>query len=250
MIGSFQPHLIAASALLVATALLIGGATIRWLRLHDSDSPRPLITLLGRVTAMAAIATLSATALRVAVGLLIGDAGTASGWLWLIRTETVAVVGGFLLIGFVDSQSNRAQLLLGAGSAGVLTWAIGQSVELVQTSTELDPLGVPLLAAVLTAILLSPGPTARLVRRLRYAAAQSSNHYLLVVDESGILLHASDAAIAALQLPTRSSKPFATSQPVPKAFSELIESPNQTTNRLRTSAGRIFETQTTSLAYT
>jgi diguanylate cyclase (GGDEF)-like protein len=196
---------------------------------------------------MAVLSTLAATSLRVAADLLVAEMGTASSWAWLVQTESVAIVGGLLLIYFLHSESNRTSLLIGAVLAGVLSFKLGPWAPLVPPSAELGTLGAPLIAAVLCALLLSPGPTARLIGRLRRSAVQSSEDYILVVDESGALLHASQAARAALPLPARSSKRFAKSKSIPKAFQELIDDPDREKGRLRTSDGRIFEAQTTAL---
>ena len=222
---------LAAGAVLVAVALVAAGIALRWLRIDGSDSSLPPAATIGYVAAMATIAALAATFLLLAVGLLAGEVGATSGWVWLIRTETVAIVGGLLLIGFVDSTCDRVRPLLGAGCAGLLAWAASHWLPVVQTAAEFDPVGAPVMASVLCALLLSPGPTARLVSRLRHAASQTSVHILLL-DESGALLHANDKIRTALGLPVRSWNPFAKSEPIHEAFRELIDNPDSKLTRL------------------
>jgi diguanylate cyclase (GGDEF)-like protein len=230
-----------------AAALLVAaGATLRWLRMKESDASAPPLAVAGYLAAMATLSMLAATFARLAVGLLAGEAGEASGWVWLIRTETVAIVGGLLLICIVDSTCNRIRPLFGAACAGLFAWAISEWVPLVHTAAEFDAVGTPLMAAILCALLVSPGPTARLVSRVRQAASQTSLHVLLV-DESGGLLHANNEVRTALGMPTRSMKPFAKPTPLPAVLRELVEDPDRRMSRLRSASGLVFEAQATEL---
>ena len=147
MTGSLQPELLAAGAALAAIALVTGGAAIRWFRMHD-DSAASLsrLAITGRIVTMAVVTVVAATLIRMAVGLLVAEEGATTNWLWLIRTESVAIAGSFSLILFLDSNSGRIQLLLGAGLAGGATWALGEWVEFLHVSAELDGLCGPLMA--------------------------------------------------------------------------------------------------------
>lgn len=242
-----QPSVLATGAVVTAIGLAAAGARVRWLRVDGSDSALSRLAASGYVAGMAAIAMLTVTLIRLAVGLLAGESGATSAWVWLIRTETVAIVGGLLLICFVDSTCDRVRPLLGAALAGVLTWAAAHWVPLLQTAAEIDAVGAPLMASTLCALLLSPGPTARLVSRVRHAASETSVQ-LLLVDESGALLHAHDEVRTELGLPPQSSKLFADAQPIPASLHKLMDDGGSKTTRLQTVSGLIFEARVTDLA--
>jgi diguanylate cyclase (GGDEF)-like protein len=246
-----ERELFAAGSALAAVALVSCGAAFRWLRMRDDSSTAPsALELCGRIATMGGISVVAATLARMAVGLLAGAEGSAMGWEWLIRIESVAVAASVLLILFVDSSSGRFPILMGAGLAAASVWGLGESLAFLQGSVELDRLGAPLMAATLCALLLSPSPTGRLIRRVRAAAAaESSDEFHLVVDEAGALLYASDGARDALRLPARSRRLFARPETVPDALLQVVKSSSRKKSRLRTPAGRVFEAEPTALMH-
>jgi diguanylate cyclase (GGDEF)-like protein len=246
--SDLERELLAAGTALAAVVVVTCGAAIRWLRMREDSAAAPGALEIGvRIATMAGVSVVGAVLLRMAVGLAAGDDGSGTSWGWLIRTESVAVAGSILLILFVDSNSGRFEILIGAGLAGVSTWALGEGLAFLPTSVELDRLGAPLMAATLCGLLLSPTPMGRLIRRVRAAAAESSDDFRLVVDESGALLHASDAARKALRLPARSKRLLARPELVPDALLQMIKRSSRKKSRLRTGAGRVFEAETTAL---
>jgi len=83
MIGSTHSGLVAAAATMLAIALIVGGAAIRWLRMDGADARSSPRAIAGHVAVMTVIATLAATLIGLAVGLMAGEEGGGSGWAWL-----------------------------------------------------------------------------------------------------------------------------------------------------------------------
>jgi diguanylate cyclase (GGDEF)-like protein len=233
-------------AFTIALALLAVAAT-RGLRLRTGGAPRSPLSIFVRVCLNAALLGGAVSALRIAVGLALGDAAPTPPWDLLLRTDVIGVVAVALIIAFVETEVNRSWLLLGASFAAALTWAGASWLEPFGVTSPLEPLPAAFVAAVLCTLMLSAGPLSRLVGRVHRDAVHEAFDHLVVGDSDGRILYVSDAGRTALGLGVPPAGLFGGTDRLPKSLRELLGNPAKRKVRLRTRSGRMFEAQTTEL---
>ena len=230
----------------VAIAVMsVAAAAIRGLRLRSTGAPRSVPAIVLRVGITAVLAAAAVSALRLAIGMALGDAAPVPPWDLLFRPHALGIVAAALIIAFVETEASRGWLLLGASLAAMLTWAGTGWLAPLDVTSPLEPVSASFAAAVLCTLMLSTGPLARLVARVHRDAVHEAFDHVVVGDASGNILYVSDAGRAALGIGDRPSKLFGKSDRLEKSLRSLIEGPEKRKVRLRTRAGRIFEAQAT-----
>lgn len=232
-----------ALALLVAAAVGLALCRTHLLRVHEpqrSLSPRIVV---GRVVAVAVLSSAALLAGLGAVSLLSEQIGSPGPWAWLARPEAIAAVGLVLLIGVADTESDRTHLLLGSTLSAGAAWTGAWHLEALGMALPLSLPAAGLAAAILGALMLSPGTIARRLARAGREAGGAESCHLLLVDAKGRLQHADDAVRQLLSLPPRPRWAFRTREPLPAALEGLVASEKQGPLRIRTASGLVFEAQ-------
>jgi diguanylate cyclase (GGDEF)-like protein len=229
------------TALLAAGVLLGAAPRTRWLRVHAGAGPLTKQMIALRVVASGVLAGAAVVALGTALGpasLGLSEQSPLGG---LLRIETLAAIGLVLLLVGLESDPPRRWLLLGASVAAATAW-LGMA-----WISDAGALHLPscsfaaLTAATIAALALCPGPTGRLVSRIRRATDGSPSDHVVLHDAKDRIVYMSEAARDALGLrpPERSLLPKRA--PLPKALRKLVADPNRSKARMRTSAGSILE---------
>jgi len=236
-----------AAALVAAAALLLALPRTRWLRLHDTSSPLSTGAVAIRVSAVGLLTGPAVVALLAALALVPTDLDAPEPWALAMRAETLAGVGLVLLIYFLDGEVGRSWLLLGSSLAAAVagmgaTWLQGLGV-----NTALATPAVALTSAMLSTLLLCPGPTARLVSRVRRTALGADEVHVLLVDSSGRIQYVSDAARAVLRIATRRPRAPWSREILPKALQDFLANDKSEEARFRTGPGQILEARTVDL---
>jgi diguanylate cyclase (GGDEF)-like protein len=230
-----------AVALVAVAAVLLAATRTRWLRLHDTSSPLSAAAIAIRVLAIGITTGLAVVALLAALAIAPTDLAWPEPWAWGMRAETFATVGLVLLIYFLDGEVGRSWLLLGsslaAGAAAIGTaWLEGLEVHAVLA----EP-GVAFTSAVVCTLLLCPGPTTRLVSRVRRAALGADEVHVLLIDPAGHIQYVSDAARAALRMGRRRSRAPWSREALPRALQGFLDDAKGEQARFRTAPGQILE---------
>jgi len=225
----------------VAAAALLASTRTRWLRLdvekssHRFGAPGFRVSVVGLLTGAAVVAIATAAALSP-------DGLTNSmPWTAIVRTEVLAAVGLVLLVLFLDSAMERSWLLLGAGIAAGTAWIGHAWLQGMDLDAGFGAAGMACTAAAGAALLLSRGPTARLVSRARHAATGEEETHLLLADASGRVRYAAEPTRDALGVARKRSNRPSQRESLPKVLHEFLDDPSRETARVRTSAGRILE---------
>jgi diguanylate cyclase (GGDEF)-like protein len=217
----------------LAIALGVGACRLRRptsLRIIQSQYAGAVWVLAHALLAAGAVA-----ALRAALGLVAGDSGLGSPWELLVRGEVVALVAVLLLVGLADTETPRALLLACAAGAAMASGLLSVALQALAVPLEPDAIVGAAAAAALAPLLLSVSGRARLIARARSAAVMEAEDQLLVVDEGGRVIHASDGARRTLKL--RSSD----EPPLPSALTRLVRDSHPRRARFRTRSGRILD---------
>ncbi|MBW2385433.1 MAG: EAL domain-containing protein [Deltaproteobacteria bacterium] len=243
MMSLANPGVLGTLALVLAGALLLMMHRTHWLRLHEADSSLSTAAIGIRVAA---------------VGLLTGGAVVAlaavlapsEAWAWLINAETLAAVSLILLLCFLDGELDRLWILLGSGLAAGTAWIGVGWLAGLETPPGIGPSAGSLTAAAVSALLLSPGPTTRLVSRVRRKAVEAAGNHVILVNPEGCILYVSDAGRAALGLEKPTTDTLVGSHEVlPKALQQLHgDTERRKKARLRTPSGLILEARIVDLA--
>ncbi|MBW2723733.1 MAG: EAL domain-containing protein [Deltaproteobacteria bacterium] len=168
-------------------------------------------------------------------------------WDLLLRPEWMAVGCIAVLLLFFQGEANhRAGLLAGASVAGLIPVATEPLLIALGQQPLPQPLYLGLAAAVLCAILVSPGSRSIRIAHVRAASIQSASDGMLVVDQQGHLLDANPAARTALNLPSAPRWPKGPSM-APRAIQGILRDPGHRRERLKSASGRFFEAWTTPL---
>jgi diguanylate cyclase (GGDEF)-like protein len=231
------------AGLLALAALLLAGCI--WLRLRGNR----WATLLDDSAAVAASRALAAGVLAggatslagAAAAVAIGDAPPGSPWHQLLRPGPIAALSvAALLLLFHGGATLRRWLLLGAGVASLVPWAMAPLALQLDARAELAPLPLGVAAAVLCSLVLSSGRHSRLVALARIAATRAAGDGILVVDSRDRIFHANDTARKALNLAAEPARPEVRAA-LPVAIQELLSEPEGRRLRLKSASGRFFE---------
>ena len=242
-----QPYAKQALKSVVSSVLGVFGRLHRILQ-APSRSPE---THHGSAPASAVIAGLFSGSLLVlvasAVIWLIGDVTPSFQWDQIVPPELVTagcVIA--LLLFFHGEPSQLPWILLATGVASLVPAAVGQALLMLGQQPVLAPIELGIIAAVLCALIVSPGNWAIRIAHARAASIEATHDGILVVDQAGHLVDANPIARATLNLPPPvlwpESPPMA-----PKAIRHVLEDPKQRRQRMKSASGRVFEAWTSPL---
>jgi diguanylate cyclase (GGDEF)-like protein len=223
------------SLILVLLAIALGAGACRLRRPTTLRILQPQYAGAVWATAHALLAAGAVTAVRMALGVVAGDSGLGGPWELLVRGEVVALVAVLLLVGLAETETPRALLLACAAGAALASGLLSAALRSLGAPLEPDALVGAAAAAVLAPLLLSAAGRARLIARARSAAVAGAGDQLLVVDEAGRVLHASDVTRRTLKLSSCNEPPL------PSALTRLIGDTHPHRARFRTRSGRILD---------
>jgi diguanylate cyclase (GGDEF)-like protein len=237
------------AALLLASALLLALPRMRWLQPGETASPPSSRAIAFRVTAVGLITGFAVVVLVGAQALAPADLAPPPSLDWLMRPEILVAVGFVLLVCLLGDDLNRTWILLGSGFGAGTAWLGAWLLEEVRVHLALSLWAAPLTAAVLSALLLSPGPTLRFVARVRRTATEAAGDHVLLVGPAGHILHLSEPGRAVLGLAPRPSKLLRSREALPTEILEFLGDGRRKKTRIRTAAGMILDARLVELGH-
>ncbi len=240
----------AAGGLVCAAAALLSIVLTRvaWLRVHELRDSLSAGGLALRLVLGGLLTSLSVVAGMAAVSLLPPVIALPESWAWLTRAESIAGVCLVISICLVDAEIGRRWLVLGAGIAAAGGWAGTSWLENFALAAPLTEPGAAFAAGTLSALLISPGPNARLLARLRRTSSGADGIHVLLVDAQGRIAQASRSARAALGLSARPTSLRRSREPLPKSLQDVVlAGARPEPAKLRTPSGLILETSVVDL---
>ena len=194
-----EPGIAGMTALLLSGALLLGVSRARWLRLYETASPLSFSAIGIRVTAIGLLAGAAVVTLLGGLALAPTDLTPLEPWQWMLRAEVHVAFGFVLLVYLLHGDVSRIWVLFGCGVAASTAWLGTGALEGLSVHPDAHGVSVaPLGAALLSALLLSSGPTSRLVAKVRKIAIEGNDDHVLLFDQAGHILHVSDSGRVAL----------------------------------------------------
>jgi diguanylate cyclase (GGDEF)-like protein len=209
--------------------------------LYETASPLSFSAIGLRATAIGLLAGAAVATLVGSLELAPADLAPVEPWQLMLRAEGLVAVGFVLLICLLHGDVNRIWVLLGSGVAASTAWLGTGALEGLGVQAAHGTSVAPFSAALLSALLLSPGPTSRLVARVRKIAVEGDDDHVLLFDPAGHILHVSDSGRVALGIEKRRSSLLRPRENPPKAVQKLLGNADSKMARFRSPSGQILE---------